>query len=68
MLSDPLFLFVLFACLGVAVILLLGISNFGKSGSDAAKRSNKLMRYRIYAQAGAVIVILIFFFFRRMGG
>ena len=68
MFSDPLFLFVLIACLGVAVILLLGISNFGKPGPEAAKRSNKYMRWRIYAQAGAVVLILIFVFFRRMGG
>ena len=68
MFSDPLFLLVLIACLAVAVILLLGISNFGKAGEDAAKRSNKYMRWRIYAQAGAVVLILVFVFFRRMGG
>ncbi|QFU09577.1 hypothetical protein PARPLA_00864 [Rhodobacteraceae bacterium THAF1] len=68
MFSDPLFLFVVIACLAVAAVLLLGIANFGKPGPDAAKKSNKYMRWRIYAQAGAVVVILIFVFFRRMGG
>ena len=68
MFSDPLFLLVLAVCLAVAAILILGISGFGKPGPDAAKRSNKYMRWRIYAQAIAVVVILIFVFFRRMGG
>lgn len=68
MLSDPLFLLLAFACLAVAVILLMGISGFGKSGEANSRRSNKFMRYRIYAQAIAIVFILIFFFFRRTGG
>lgn len=68
MLSDPLFLLVLIACLAVAVILLMGIAGFGKAGADNAKRSNKLMRWRIYGQALAIVAILIFVFFRRAGG
>ncbi|SPJ24932.1 twin transmembrane helix small protein [Palleronia abyssalis] len=68
MFTDPLFLLVLIACIAVAVILILGISTFGRGGSDNAKKSNKYMRWRIYAQALAIVVILVFVFFRRMGG
>lgn len=68
MFADPLFLLVLVACLAVAVILLMGIAGFGREGADASRKSNKLMRWRIYAQAFAIVLILVFVFFRRMGG
>lgn len=68
MLSDPLFIIAALACLGVLFILILGIGTFGKGGEGSAKRSNKLMRYRIYAQAGAVALILLFVWMRRTGG
>ena len=69
MLNDPLFIIVALACGVVAVILIMGISNFGKEGIDNAKRSNKFMRWRIIAQFIAVVLILIFVYIRRqMGG
>jgi hypothetical protein len=67
MLSDPLFIIAAIACFGVLVILALGIGTFGKGGEGSAKRSNKLMRYRIYAQGIAVALILLFVFVRKMG-
>jgi hypothetical protein len=67
MLSDPLFILAAIACLGVLVILALGIGTFGKGGEGSAKRSNKLMRYRIYAQALAVALIVIFVLVRKIG-
>lgn len=67
MLNDPLFILAAIACLGVLVILILGIGTFGKGGEGSAKRSNKLMRYRIYAQAGAVALIILFVWMRKMG-
>ncbi|KRS11951.1 hypothetical protein XM53_13625 [Roseovarius atlanticus] len=69
MLNDPLFIIVALACAVVGVILILGISNFGKEGIDNAKRSNKFMRWRIIAQFIAVVLILLFVYIRRqMGG
>ena len=68
MLNDPLFLVVAGACLLVVVILIFGIANFGKGTMEAAKRSNQMMRWRIYAQAAAVALIILFVFVRRMGG
>lgn len=68
MLSDPLFIIAAIACLIVVSILIMGIGTFGRGGAGAAKRSNKLMRYRIYAQAIAVALIVLFVYLRRTGG
>ncbi|KZY36350.1 hypothetical protein A3731_36045 [Roseovarius sp. HI0049] len=68
MLNDPLFIIVALACGVVAAILLFGIATFGKEGVENSKRSNKLMRWRIIAQAVAVVLILLFVFIRRQGG
>lgn len=68
MLQDPLFILAAVACLVVAVILIRGISTFGKEGVENAKRSNKYMRWRLIAQFIAIVLILIFVYFRRQGG
>lgn len=68
MLGDPLFILVVLACGAVAVILLMGISTFGKEGTENGKRANKFMRWRIIAQFVAVLVILLFVFIRGQGG
>lgn len=68
MLQDPLFIVVAVACLAVLVILMIGIGGFAKGGDFNKKHANRIMRYRIIAQALAVVVILVFVAFRRMGG
>jgi hypothetical protein len=68
MADDPLFLVMAAACLVVVIILLIGIGGFAKGGDFNRKHANRLMRYRIYAQAVAVALILIFVFFRGVGG
>ncbi len=68
MLQDPLFILVAIACIAVAVILIRGISTFGKEGIENAKRSNKFMQWRLIAQAIAIALILVFVYFRRQGG
>ncbi|SFH54242.1 Hypoxia induced protein conserved region [Palleronia marisminoris] len=68
MFSDPLLLLAFVACVAVAIILIIGISGFGKGGVDNAKRSNKYMRWRIYAQALAVALILLFVWLRGVVG
>jgi hypothetical protein len=68
MLQDPLFIIAAVACVVVAVILVRGISTFGKEGVDNAKRANKYMRWRLIAQFVAVVLILIFVYVRRQGG
>ena len=68
MLNDPVFIIAAVACLIVLAILMVGIGTFGKGGEGSAKRSNKLMRYRIYAQAVAVALIVLFVWLRKNGG
>ncbi|WP_212523712.1 twin transmembrane helix small protein [Actibacterium sp. MT2.3-13A] len=68
MLNDPLFIIVAIAVLAVLVILMIGIGGFAKGGEFNRKHGNRLMRYRIYAQAFAIALILAFVALRRMGG
>ncbi len=68
MANDPLFIVMAIACIGVLIILLIGIGGFAKGGDFNRKHANRIMRYRIYAQFVAVLLILAFVFFRRMGG
>ncbi len=68
MLNDPLFIVVAIACLVVVAILMVGIGGFAKGGDFNRKHANRIMRYRIIAQAVAVALILLFVFLRRMGG
>ena len=65
MLHDPLFLLVAAAVLITLFILVLGIGSFGVGGKFHAKNANRLMRYRIAAQAVAVVLILVYVYFRR---
>lgn len=67
LLQDPLFIVVAIAVLVVAAILLTGIGGFAKGGDFNRKHANKIMRYRIYAQAIAVVLILLFVLIRRGG-
>lgn len=67
MANDPLFIAVAGACLIVVVILMIGIAGFGKGGDFNRKHSNRLMRYRLIAQAVAVALILLFVTLRGMG-
>lgn len=64
MADDPLFILVIIAVAVVAGILLLGIGGFGKGGEFNRKHANRIMRYRIGAQAVAVGVILFYVWMR----
>ncbi|WP_323780699.1 twin transmembrane helix small protein [Thalassovita sp.] len=65
--DDPLFYVVAAACLGVLVILMIGIGGFAKGGDFNRKHANKIMRLRIAAQFVAVLLILLFVWLRRGG-
>lgn len=60
MANDPLFIVVAIAVLAVLVILMIGIGGFAKGGDFNRKHANRIMRYRIYAQAFAVALILLY--------
>ncbi len=66
--NDPLFLVAAFASLAVLVILMIGIGGFAKGGEFNKKHANRIMRYRIIAQAVAVALILAFVLIRKSGG
>lgn len=68
MFRDPLFLLVLLAVLITAGILLVGVGAFGKGGEFNRRHANRLMRYRIAAQAVAVALILLYVWLRGGGG
>jgi uncharacterized membrane protein affecting hemolysin expression len=68
MANDPLFIIAAIACLIVLVILAVGIGAFAKGGEFNKKHANRLMRYRIGAQAIAVALIVGFVFIRSQTG
>jgi len=64
MFEDPLFTVMLLAVFAVLVILMIGLGGFAGGGAFNKKNGNKMMRYRIIAQAIAVVVIVIFVWLR----
>ena len=62
--DDPLFIVVAVSVLAVLVVLMIGIGGFAKGGDFNRKHANRLMRYRIIAQAIAIGFILLFIFIR----
>lgn len=68
MLKDPLFIAVIVGCVIVSLILARGISLMGRGGPDGAKKSNKMMQYRILAQLVVVILVVAFVALRKTGG
>lgn len=67
MLNDPLFVIGLLAALVVVAILMLGIGSFAKGGEFHKRNANRLMRYRIIAQAVAIGLLLVFAWWRGRG-
>lgn len=60
MFDDPLFLLVILSVVIVAVILATGIGGFARGGEFNRKHANRIMRYRIAAQAVAVALVLLY--------
>lgn len=60
MFNDPLFYLLAICCLAVLVILATGIGGFARGGEFNRKHGNRMMRWRIYAQAVAIVVFLIY--------
>lgn len=67
MLHDPLFILAAVACVVVLAILMVGVGGFAKGGEFNRKHANRLMRYRIAAQAVAVVLIVLFAWLRSKG-
>ncbi len=61
MTRDPFFIAIVIALFAVVAILAVGIGGFGLGGAFNAKNGNRMMRWRIIAQAIAILLILLFF-------
>lgn len=68
MVDDPLYYVMIFSILAVFVVLMVGLGSFTKGGEFNRKHANRLMRYRIIAQAIAIGFILLFIILRSGGG
>ncbi len=68
MLNDPLLVVVVLAAFAVLLILMVGIGGFAKGGEFNRRNGNRLMRWRIGAQALAVVLILVYVAARGNGG
>jgi hypothetical protein len=66
--KDPLNIVVGIAVLVVVAILMVGIGGFARGGDFNRKHANRIMRYRVGAQAVAIIVILIVVAIRQARG
>ncbi|WCR10412.1 twin transmembrane helix small protein [Paracoccus stylophorae] len=62
--DKPLFYLVVLSALVVLAILATGIGGFARGGEFNRKHGNRLMRWRIIAQAVAVALILLFLWMR----
>ena len=60
MTDSPLFYVIALAMLAVLAILATGIGGFAKGGDWNRRHGNRMMRWRMIAQAGAVALIMLF--------
>ena len=58
--DDPLFYLIVLAVLAVTLILMTGIGGFARGGEWNRKHGNRMMRWRIIAQAIAIALILLY--------
>lgn len=58
--DKPLFILAALSVLVVAAILMTGIGGFARGGAFNRNNGNRLMRWRIIAQAVAIALILLF--------
>lgn len=62
--DQPLFYIVVLAVLIVVAVLATGIGGFARGGEFNRKNGNKLMRWRLIAQAVAIALIMLFIWMR----
>lgn len=62
--DKPLLILLALCCLAVVAILATGIGGFARGGEFNRKHGNRMMRWRIIAQAIAIAVFLIYLWAR----
>lgn len=67
MTRDPLFILVIVSVAVTALILLTGIGGFARGGAFSRKYANRIMRWRVIAQAVSIALILLYVLMRRGG-
>jgi len=48
----------------VLAVLMTGIGGFARGGEFNRKNGNRMMRWRLYAQAAAIVIMLLFVWWR----
>ena len=67
MILENAHIFVIVACLLVAIVLMIGLGGFAFGGEFNRKYANKIMRLRILLQGIAILMIILFVYFSRGG-
>ena len=62
--DKTLFYLLVVCCLAVVVILAIGIGGFAKGGEFNRKHGNRMMRWRLIAQAIAIAIFLLYLWVR----
>jgi hypothetical protein len=62
--DKPLFIVSILAIGVVLAVLMTGIGGFARGGEFNKKHGNRMMRWRLYAQAAAIVIMLLFVWWR----
>ena len=62
--DQSLFIVAALAVLAVTVILAVGIGGFARGGEFNRHHGNRMMRWRLYAQAAALVILMLFLWLR----
>ncbi len=62
--DSPLFYVIVLGVLVVLAVLATGIGGFAKGGEFNRKHGNRMMRWRLIAQAVAIALIMLFIYIR----
>ncbi|AGT07474.1 twin transmembrane helix small protein [Paracoccus aminophilus] len=62
--KDPLFYLAAFSCLVVLAVLMTGVGGFAKGGEFNRRNGNRLMRWRLIAQAIAIVIMMTYLWSR----
>lgn len=62
--DSPLFYVIVLVVLVVLAVLATGIGGFAKGGEFNRKHGNRMMRWRLIAQAVAIALIMLFIYIR----
>ncbi|MEE2860572.1 MAG: twin transmembrane helix small protein [Paracoccus sp. (in: a-proteobacteria)] len=65
--EDKSLFLVMVISIGIVVaILMTGIGGFARGGEFNRKHGNRMMRWRLYAQAAAIAIMLLFVWWRAL--